>query len=165
MIHPTPVTTDHQVEAMRLILNECLEFMTKPIAPITREQQARWWKDLPSKVERFKAFTYETDRDYGIIAFSLLQWHHDGRITPLFGITKGARGQNIARDIIRHYLAEADGSLHGEELSSHKAIIKLNQEAGWQLLREENGVRYLYHPNEKRSYPDYTGMLEYWGIA
>jgi hypothetical protein len=164
-IKPTPVTTPHQVEAMRLIFNECLEFMTKPIAPITKERQAQWWETLPQKVRRFKAFTYEGDRDFGIIAYSLLQWHEDGRITPLFGITKSARGRNIAREIIRHYLAEADGPLHGEELVRHAAIVKLNEEAGWQLRYERGGVRYLYHPNEKREYPDYQGMIEYWSGA
>ena len=160
-----PVTHYGQVEMMGKILNECLEFMTKPMAPITPERQKEWWDELPSKVAKFKAFTYKTDRDLVTIAFSLLQWHHDGRITPLFGISKIARGQNIARQIIQHYLSEADGPLYGEELSSHAAIIKLNQEAGWQLRYEENGVRYLYHPNEQRDYPDYKGMLDYWGIG
>ena len=108
--------------------------------------------------KRFKAFVYRDES--GIIAYSLLQWK-DAGITPLFGVTKTARGHNIARQIIRHYLSEADGPLWGEELSSHKAIIKLNQEAGWELVREENGVRYLYHPNNK-VYPDYQGMIEYW---
>lgn len=160
MLIPTPVQTPEEIEAMRQIFNLCREFMTKPLSPITPEQQEKWWKELPSKVKKFKAFLY---RDEGeIVAYSLLQWHHDGRITPLFGITARARGHNIAREIIRHYLSEADGPLHGEELSSHAAIIKLNQEAGWKLLREENGVRYLYHPNDKTEYPDYHSLTDYW---
>ena len=157
---PFPVTTNEDVECMRRIYNACLAFMTKPLSPITPEQQEKWWEELPSKVKKFKAYLYREDGE--IVAYSLLQWHFDGRITPLFGITENARGKNLARQIIQHYLSEADGPLWGEELSSHKAIIKMNEEAGWQLLREENGVRYLYHPNEKRTYPDYKGMLEYW---
>ena len=155
---PSPVSTSGELEAVRQIFNECLQWMTKPFSPITPEQQATWWKELQGK--RYKMFVY---RDSGkIVAYSLLQWHEDGRITPLFGITRSARGKNIAREIVRHYLSEADGPLWGEELSSHKAIIKLNEEAGWQLLREENGVRYLYHPNEKTTYPDYDNLTEYW---
>lgn len=150
---------------MRVIFNECLSFMTKPLPPVSPERQQEWWAELPQKVKKFKAFTYKTDRDLVIVAYSLLQWHHDGSITPLFGISKVARGKNLAREIIQHYLSEADGPLHGEELSSHAAIIKLNREAGWKLLREENGVRYLYHPNDKRELPDYKEMLEYWGIG
>lgn len=160
MLVPSPVTTFGDVEAMRVIFNACREFMTKPFEPITIEQQAKWWKELPNTVRRYKAFIYREDGE--IVAYSLLQWHNDGRITPLFGISASARGHNLARQIIQHYLAEADGPLYGEELSSHKAIIKLNKEAGWKLLREENGVRYLYHPNDKRTYPDYRGMVDYW---
>ena len=161
---PSPVSSLEDVEEMRKIFNECREFMTKPLAHITPSQQGKWWKELPNNVKRFKAFIY---RDAGeIVAYSLLQWHNDGRITPLFGIISTARGKNIARQIIQHYLSEADGPLHGEELSSHKAIIKMNQEAGWELVREENGVRYLYHPNEKATqrYPNYETILEYWSL-
>jgi GNAT superfamily N-acetyltransferase len=158
-----PVTDLAQVEIMRQIFNECLPFMTKPFDQVTFQEQQTWWKSLHLKVLRWKAFLYK--QDGLVVAYSLLQWHHDGRITPLFGIRKEARGKNLARQIIQHYLREADGPLHGEERSDHAAIIKMNQEAGWQLLREEKGVRYLYHPNEKREYPDYKGMLEYWGIG
>lgn len=165
MIKPAPVTTPHQIEAMRLILNECLEFMTKPMAPVTLEQQIDWWKTLPLRVLRFKAFTYESDRDFGIVAFSLLQWKKNGTITPLFGITKSARGHGIAREIIQHYLSEADGPLHGEQLVSHAAICKLNAEAGWEIVAQVGDVQHLYHPNQKRTLPDYQGMLEYWGVG
>lgn len=143
---------------MRVIFNECLEFMTKPIDPITPKQQAKWWAGMQSR--KFKAFVYRVKGE--IVAYSLLQWHSDGRITPVFGITPKARGGNLARQIIQHYLSEADGPLYGEELSSHKAIVKLNKEAGWLLIREERGVRYLYHPNDGVEYPDYKGMVEYW---
>lgn len=160
---PTTITTTEQVEAMRQIFNECLEFMTKPVPWMSHWDQFRWWRELPAKVKRFKAFTYATAEDpTKIIAYSLLQWKEDGRLTPLFGIARDARGQNIARQIIRHYLKEADGPLIGEERSDHKAIIKMNREAGWLLICECAGVRYLYHPNDKRSYPDYQGMIEYW---
>lgn len=165
-LRPIPVHGEtHHLEAMRLILNECLEFMTKPMGPVTREQQQDWWQTLPLRVLRFKAFVYEHPRDYGIVAFSLLQWKKNGTITPLFGITKSARGQGIARQIIQHYLAEADGPLHGEQLATHTAICKLNEEAGWQITAQVGNVQYLYHPNQKRSLPDYQGMLEYWGIG
>lgn len=160
---PTTITTEDQVEAMRQIFNECLEFMTKPMAVVSHWEQRKWWRELPTKVKSFKAFAYATEEEpKKTIAFSLLQWHKDGRITPLFGITKEARGKNIARQIIQHYLREADGPLIGEERSDHKAIIKMNQEAGWVLICECAGVRYLYHPNLKRDFPDYQGMLEYW---
>ena len=157
---PFPVSTAEDLGTMRHIYNECLRWMTKPLSRITPEQQEKWWAELPHRVRRFKAFLYRDGEK--VVAYSLLQWHYDGRITPLFGITERARGKNLARQIIQHYLSEADGPLWGEELSSHKAIIKMNQEAGWELLREENGVRYLYHPNEKRTFPDYKGMVEYW---
>jgi len=158
---PSPVCTADEVEAMRVIFNECLEFMTKPLSPITHAQQHAWWNhELPKKVKKFKAFVYRDNEE--IVAYSLLQWHFDGRITPIFGIKKSARGMGLSRRIIQHYLSEADGPLYGEELSSHAAIIKLNREAGWELIREENGVRYLYHLNNKTTYPDYQSMFEYW---
>lgn len=160
---PIEVTNDRQIEAMRQIFNECLPFMTKPMEPVSPWNQRIWWVNLPKKVKRFKAFVYEDETQRGeILAYSLLQWHLDGRTTPLFGIRKGARGQNLARQIIQHYLKEAEGPLWGEERSDHAAIIKLNQEVGWKLLSEKCGVRYLYHPNDRRSFPDYQGMVEYW---
>jgi GNAT superfamily N-acetyltransferase len=166
MLLASRIETAEDLESVRQIFNECLSFMTKPFDPITPEQQAKWWAELPYKVLRYKAFVYRLPDAPAIVAYSLLQWHKDGRITPLFGIRKDARGKNIAREIIQHYLAEADGPLYGEELCSHTAIIKMNEEAGWELVREENGVRYLYHPNEKATqrYPNYETILEYWSL-
>ncbi len=160
------LTTDGDLTAMMEILNECRPWLTKSIPEITPETQLRWWNELPEKVLRYKAFVYFLeDAPVDRIAFSLLQWHKDGRTTPLFGIRARARGQNLARQIIQHYLREAEGPLCGEERSDHAAIIQLNQEAGWIFIAERNGVRFLYHPNEKRTYPDYQGILEYHGVG
>lgn len=160
-------TTDADLTAMMEIMNECRQFMTKPIPEITPEMQGQWWNELPDKVVRYKAFVYamhETPNDR--IAFSLLQWHKDGRTTPLFGIRERARGHNIARKIIQHYLKEAEGPLYGEQLTMHEAICKMNAEAGWEIIgtRDSGQVQILYHPNEKQQYPDYKGMLDFWGV-
>lgn len=153
------------LEAMRQILNECRPFLTKPIPEISWEEQQAWWMNLERTTRRYKAFVYFfDDQPDDRIAFSLLQWKPEGITTPLFGIRERARGHNIARKIIQHYLKEAEGPLHGEQLVSHAAICRMNEEAGWQITREENGVQYLYHPNEKQEYPDYRGLLDYWGV-
>lgn len=160
-------TLAFDLDAMREILNECRPFLTKPIPEITWDDQQAWWIELPRRVVRFKAYVYYLDEQPDDrIAFSLLQWHKDGRTTPLFGIRERARGHNLARQIIQHYLKEAEGPLCGEQLTRHEAICHLNAEAGWEIVgtRDNGQVQVLYHPNEKREYPDYKGMIEYWGI-
>lgn len=145
---PTKVTTDAQVEAMRLIFNDCLPFMTKRFQRVTQLEQKAWWQALAGSVKRFKAFTYATrDEPERIAAYSLIRWNHDGQVKPLCGIASWARGRNFARQVIRHYLVEAGEPMEAEERADHAAIVKLNAEAGWLLLREEDGIRYIYHPN------------------
>jgi hypothetical protein len=159
-----PVTTPEQVDQMRLIYNECRPFLaTKPLPERTYEEQQEWWASLPKTTSRVKAFLYESvDKPGETVAFSMLQWKLTGRTTPIFGIYSKARGLGFAREIIQHYLDEAEGPLYGEMLASHEAIVKMNWEVGWQKIEERDGVIYLYHPNPQRSYPDYAGMLEYW---
>ena len=153
----SPVSTPQELEAMRCIFNFCIPFMTKPFSPITPEQQGKWWSELQKT--HYKAFVYR-DSTGKIVAYSLLQWHKDKSTSPLFGIAEGEQGHNYAREIIQHYLSEAGGPVAGEELSSHTAMIKLNQEAGYLFIKEENGVRYLYNPNGKYLPPYYLELMD-----
>ncbi len=142
----SPVTFAGEVEAMRVIFNGCLEYMTKPFDPITPEQQAEWWADLPSKTIRFKAFVYRDPESMQIVAYSLLQWRPNGWVTVVWGIAPHARGHNYARQVIRHFIGAAEGPLHAEELASNTPVVKLHREAGFVVYREENGIHYIYHP-------------------
>jgi len=162
---PIRVVSPVHVEFMRQIFNECIPYLsTKPLKEKSYEEQQQWWAELNRIRKQVKAFVYyEPGNTEQPVAFMMLQWHHGGRITPIFGITESARGKGYAREIIKHYLDEADGPLHGSMLATHAAIIKMNYDLGWQKEYEENGVIYVYHPNEKKQYPDYQGMLDYWG--
>jgi len=148
-----------QVDEMRKIYNECLPFLsTKPLPPRTRREQEAWWLSLdPKKVKAF--LYYPTEGRQVPVAFSLVQWKPD-KVTPMFGITESARGNNYAREIIEHYLEVAGGPLEGEVLESHKAILRLNEEAGWEISHTKDGVVYMSHPN-KQNYPDYQAIVDY----
>lgn len=162
------ITDAAQVERMRQIFNECIPYLaTIPLQPKGVWEQQDWWKKLNSEI-RVEAFLYypegaEVGKAEQAVAFMMLQWKPGGKITPIFAITESARGHGYARKIIAHYLDVADGPLTGSMLATHAAIVKMNYDMGWQKTGEKDGVIYLYHPNPKKSYPDYEGMLEYWG--
>jgi GNAT superfamily N-acetyltransferase len=145
---PVPVKIADQIEQVRCIFAECIEGMATSEAvklPSATDQQV-WWNSEPRK----RGFLYYTPDFPSVpVAFSVLQ-DHGAYMTPMFGIRKAWRGYGLGKQIIRHYLQTAGKPLHGKALVSNTIINKLNSQNGWQVIREEDGVRHLYHPNDRQ---------------
>ena len=161
MLQPTQVIPGESdpilLEVVRMIYNQSRSYFTKDLPYRYAHEQWEWWSRLDHS--KSKLFVWrDTERPYEIVAFSFLR-DEDTYASPLFGIGAWARGRGYARAIIKHYIETAGKPLRCEQLVSHVAIRKLNRDAGWFVLREQDGVQSLYHPGPG-TYPDYDAILK-----
>lgn len=70
-ITSNPVTTDEEVEAMRLIRNAGRKWMTHNQGEISPEKQREWWRHARTlSTDDFSAFIYRADK--AIVGYGLL---------------------------------------------------------------------------------------------
>jgi len=163
------ITEPWQVERMRQIYNETLpDLATRPgLTPRTEAAQQEWWSEVH---DHAVAHLYSPITEpWKFVAFSLVQWKPGGIVTPLFAIETAWQGRGLGRQIIDHYLKIANAPLAGSALTSNRAIMHLNERAGWQQLAERDGVALLYHPgphptDDARQREIFDAIMEYHGL-
>jgi len=158
-------SSDHPilVEALRVLYIEALaELATKPLVANTPEQQLAWWQGV-NHMKSFFWLLFEPERPWDPVGFVKLTRHDAGYYTPMFALAKRVHGKGYGREVIQFYLDKAKGlPLWGAQLVSNAAICHLNQEAGWIVKHEQDGVQHLFHPNHD-NYPQraYDEIVRY----
>ncbi|MEY8589064.1 hypothetical protein [Phocaeicola sartorii] len=165
-----PITEPWQVELMRCIYNENLEWLSTHTLPYrTYEDQQEWWQKNSRQV---KAFLYEPfDKPGKFVAFLLLRIR-DGFCTPTIALQREEWGSGYGQEIVHDYIEKADGPIAGTQLQNNEAICHINKKVGWQILGEtgegDKRIDLLYHPgiNElnKCSEGTFLKILEYLDI-
>jgi hypothetical protein len=91
------VKNEYDVEQLRLIRNECREFMTRNTSEISKEQQQQWYKNLNKETNEaylfysvFHGVAYETI-GYGYIRVE------DNSVLLTGGMTLGSRGKGYVK--------------------------------------------------------------------
>lgn len=130
---------------MRQIYAATIEALeTKPLPHRSPEDQYLWWQGLDHGMSRF--FLYSpVEQPWEIVAFSMIT-RRGKYSTPMFAIHPFFHGRGYGREIIQHYIQEADGPLAGEQLVSNETIRYLNSEAGWNVVSSNGIVEKLWHP-------------------
>lgn len=128
-------------EYVRQLYNTNLKALaTKPLEPSSLEEQITWYLEAKPEVLIGEDPTGEI---VGFIALTprMFDFH-----TPIFVIDPDHRGKGYAREFIQAYIQHAATPLAGSQLKSNEVIRRLNNEAGWEIVGERDGVEYLYHP-------------------
>jgi len=129
-------------EYVRNLYNASLaDLATKPLEPSTLEDQITWYFRAQPEV------MIGMNHEYRPVGFFALTPRVYGDFhTPIFVIHPDHRGKGYARHFIQGYISHASTPLAGSQLKSNKVICRLNEEIGWQIVAERDGVQYLYHP-------------------
>jgi RimJ/RimL family protein N-acetyltransferase len=116
---------------------------------MTAEQQQAWWRNIDHK--RVQVHLYSPiEQPWEIVAFSMVTDRGDF-CTPMFAVSNTWWGKGYGEEIIRHYLALAEGKpLRGEQLTLNPAIQHLNKKLGWLIVAERDGTQFLVHPNGRQ---------------
>jgi len=91
-----PVNSPARAEQLRVLRNECAEWMTRDTRPITPARQRRFFdeKIATGKIEGFLAFDGETP-----VAYGLLIWDEEGRAWSSTGVAVSARGRGLGEAV------------------------------------------------------------------
>jgi GNAT superfamily N-acetyltransferase len=158
-----PVSEPWQVEVMRQIYNSCLDGYTKRLTPRNEKDQQDWWRTQGP--ETIWAYLYlPVEEPWKFIGFSCIRKHGDGAMSPIMGVKPGERGHGYGKAIVRHYISTVDGPLVGEALAGNDAINTINEELGWKVVGEVDGVLKLFHPRhtpKDRQDEIYREIVEY----
>lgn len=144
------VQTVQQVEEMRLIYNENLDYLaTKPLPYREYEDQQNWWN---TNKESLKAFLYEPIDRLGVTIGFLVLRQRSGFQTPIIALKREEWGSGYGMQLVYDYIDKADGPLAGSQLKSNKAICHINKKVGWKVLEEretaEGVIELVYHPGK-----------------
>ncbi len=141
------ITTEEQVEIMRIIYNENLDMFTRQLTCNTYEQQQEWWK---LNKDKLRAYLYEQIDNPGEFLAFLVFTDRNLFCTPTIAIKRAFWGQGFGKEIVNDYIQKTEKPMAGSQLKSNAAICHLNKKAGWQIIGEgdtENGkVDLLFHP-------------------
>lgn len=83
------VTTANEAEMLRVIRNQCKDFMTRSTDEITPEQQQEWFKTAYKKYELYIAYAIEhgvciVDAGYGLIHLNDGEYLLSGGLVPSY---------------------------------------------------------------------------------
>ena len=92
MITYLPVNSPPRAEQLRVLRNECAEWMTRDTSPISAAKQRRFFdeKIATGQIEGFLAFDGDDP-----VAYGLLIWDEQGRAWSSTGVAVSRRGQGL----------------------------------------------------------------------
>lgn len=81
------VTTSNEAEMLRVIRNQCKDYMTRNTSEITPEEQQEWFKTAYKKYELYIAYAVEygaciVDAGYGLIHLNEKEYMLTGGLVP-----------------------------------------------------------------------------------
>jgi ribosomal protein S18 acetylase RimI-like enzyme len=81
------VTTSNEAEMLRVIRNQCKDYMTRNTSEITPEEQLEWFKTAYKKYELYIAYAVEygaciVDAGYGLIHLNEKEYMLTGGLVP-----------------------------------------------------------------------------------
>ena len=96
MITCLPVNTPDRAEQLRVLRNECAEWMTRDTRPVTKSRQRVFFeeKNATGRVEGFLMFDGEDP-----VAYGLLIWDEEGRAWSSTGVTPSRRGEGFGEAV------------------------------------------------------------------
>ena len=157
-----------QVELMRILFNDNLATLSKPLPSRTYEEQQQWWNENKSHLT---AYLYEpVDRPGKFVAFLLMR-DRGGFSTHTIIIQKEEQGKKYGHEIVFNHLEKANGPIAATQLQSNKAICHINEKAGYIVLGEKDHpdsgkTDIIYHPGynpeAKPTREVFESMLKYW---
>lgn len=90
------ITTLEEAEELRVLRNECAEWMTKDTSQISPERQAEFFRSkiVPGAIEGFLMYS-----DDEAVAYGLLIWDGEGRAWSSTGVKISARGRGFGKTV------------------------------------------------------------------
>jgi hypothetical protein len=137
---PIPIAAPHQVELLRSIRNACRAGFSTHTAPISREQQARWWAEVAGKIV---AYLYR-DGDGKHPGYGLLRQTEDGRWWSSVAVLPWHAGHGYGGAITRHIIRQSPaGVVWASARNDNQAALRLHCAADWEAIGCDQDLTYF----------------------
>jgi ribosomal protein S18 acetylase RimI-like enzyme len=130
----TEIDSLDRAQELRMLRNECAEWMTKDTSQITPSRQEQFYRDkiATGKIGGFLACEYGKP-----VAYGLLVWDDEGRPWSSTGVSASRRGEGLGRVITVENVKRAHG--HGvpiwaEVRRDNTAQQKICHSIGYQVV-------------------------------
>jgi GNAT superfamily N-acetyltransferase len=121
------VTTDDDVETLRLIRNSGRQWMTRDTSEITREQQRKWWASDPGDRYIWLFSEAKTDVAYGLLRLEAGRWWCSLAVLPRY------QRQGYGTAIYRYLALAIRENVYAEILADNTPSIHACLRAGYQI--------------------------------
>lgn len=135
-----PVTTDDDVEMLRVIRNSGRQWMTRMTSEITREQQRTWWEARdPVVCPIWIASVAQTTIGYGLLR------RDGGRWWASLAVRPSMRGQGFGTQIYRYLALATPEDVWAEIYADNTASLRAALRAGFQLAYAQDKLAVLVY--------------------
>lgn len=135
------VTTANEAEMLRVIRNQCKDFMTRSTDEITPEQQQEWFKTAFKKYELYIAYAIEhgvciVDAGYGLIHLN------DGEYLLSGGLVPGYRDKGLGSVLFKFLVDNCNKQqpIRLEVLKSNTRAFKVYEKLGFKTYSETDRI-------------------------
>ena len=138
------VTTPTEAEMLRVIRNQCKDFMTRSTTEITFEQQQEWFKTAYKKYELYLVYAVEygaciVDAGYGLIHLNEGEYLLTGGLVPSYR-DKGL-GSNLFKFLIDNCNKQLPIRL--EVLKTNVRALKTYEKLNFTTVNENERVYFM----------------------
>ena len=138
------VTTPTEAEMLRVIRNQCKDFMTRTTTEITFEQQQEWFKTAYKKYELYLVYAVEygaciVDAGYGLIHLNEGEYLLTGGLVPSYR-DKGL-GSNLFKFLIDNCNKQLPIRL--EVLKTNVRALKTYEKLNFTTVNENEKVYFM----------------------
>lgn len=132
------VDTEEEAELLRLIRNQCREFMTRNTSTITQEQQKAWFKTAYDKYDLYLIYAIEygvsvTFAGYGVIHKNMSESLVTGGLLPEY------RNRGLGQDLFKFLTDESvkrNLPVRLEVLKTNQRAFKVYEKLGYVVTGE-----------------------------
>lgn len=148
MIFFKRVVTEADAETLRLIRNECREYMTRHTNYITEEEQREWFKTAHEKYELYIVYAVEHGSIIYDVGFGVIHKNKD-YFALTGGLSPSHRGQGYGKKIFQFLMSNCTKTLpiKMELLKTNTAAFKTYEKLGFKVVSEDDRLyfmEYLY---------------------
>jgi len=133
------VTTDEDVETLRLIRNSGRQWMTRDTSEITQEQQQAWWKNYDPTLTVYLFSEANTDVGYGLLRYE------NNRLWCSLAVLPQFQRQGYGTAIYRYLALTTDEDVYAEILADNTLSIRACLRAGYQIAYAMDKHAVLVH--------------------
>lgn len=144
MIYFKRVVTQAEAESLRIIRNECREFMTRHSDFITEEQQKEWFKTAHEKFELYIVYAAEHGSILYDVGFGVIHKNKDCYMLT-GGLLPSLRGQGYGKKIFQFLMSQCQKTLpiKLELLKTNTAAYKTYLKLGFEVVEENDRLYFM----------------------